>query len=132
MANSIVHFEIFAADVERARKFYEQVFGWTFEVGGPPDFYFISTGPAPDPGLTQGLMAKRRGALAQGELNSFRVTIRVRAIGDTMTAIKAAGGTIRGSMTDIPHVGKVAEFTDTEGNIACVMEFVPGHALSSG
>ena len=28
MANSVVHFEIFASDVERARKFYERVFGW--------------------------------------------------------------------------------------------------------
>ena len=35
MANSIVHFEIFASDVERAREFYENVFGWTFEAGGP-------------------------------------------------------------------------------------------------
>ena len=37
MANHIAHFEIFASDVERARRFYEQVFGWRFEVGGPPD-----------------------------------------------------------------------------------------------
>jgi len=132
MANSVVHFEIFAADVERARKFYEQVFGWSFEVGGPPDFYFIATGPDTDRGLTHGLMAKRRQPMGQGELNSFRVTIRVSSISDSMAAIKAAGGTIRGSMTDIPHVGKVAEFTDTEGNIACVMEYAPGNPLASG
>ena len=130
MANSIVHFEIFAADVERARKFYEQVFGWTFEVGGPPDFYFIMTGPETDPGLKQGLMARRRGPIAPGELNSVRVTISIRSIVTTMAAIKAAGGTIRGSMADIPQVGKVAEFTDTEGNIACVMEHVPGHPMA--
>jgi predicted enzyme related to lactoylglutathione lyase len=131
MANSIVHFEIFAENVERARKFYEQVFGWTFEVGGPPDFYFISTGPETDRGLTHGLMARRRGPMGQGELNSVRVTIAVRSITAMMAAIKAAGGTIRGSMADIPHVGKVAEFTDTEGNIACVMEYVPGHVLAA-
>ena len=52
MANSIVHFEIFATDVERAREFYENVFGWTFEAGGPPDFYLIATGSNTDPGLT--------------------------------------------------------------------------------
>ena len=38
MTNHIAHFEIFANDVERARKFYEKVFAWRFEVGGPPDF----------------------------------------------------------------------------------------------
>ena len=37
MANHIAHFEIFASDVERARKFYEKVFAWRFEVGGPSD-----------------------------------------------------------------------------------------------
>ena len=31
MAKSVVHFEIFASDVERTRKFYEEVFGWRFE-----------------------------------------------------------------------------------------------------
>ena len=51
MANSVTHFEIFASDVERAREFYENVFGWTFETGGPPDFYHIATGPDTDPGL---------------------------------------------------------------------------------
>jgi len=132
MANSVVHFEIFASDVERARKFYERVFGWAFEVGGGPDFYFISTGPDTDPGLKNGLMAKRRGPAAQGSLNSFRCTITVRSITDRITAIKAEGGTIRGAIADIPHVGKVVEFADPEGNIACVMEYVQGHALASG
>jgi len=131
MANSVVHFELFASDVERARKFYEQVFGWAFEVGGPPDFYFITTGPAADPGLTRGLIAKRSGPAAQGPLNSFRSTISVRSIADSVAAIQSAGGAIRGHIADIPGVGKVAEFVDTEGNIACVMEFVPGHEMAA-
>src|SRR5262245_53240301 len=55
MANSVAHFEIFASDVERARKFYERVFGWRFEIAGPPDFYLIFTGAETDPGITHGL-----------------------------------------------------------------------------
>jgi predicted enzyme related to lactoylglutathione lyase len=132
MANSVVHFEIFASDVERARKFYESVFGWSFEVAGGPDFYFISTGAASDGGLTRGLIAKRRGPAAEGSLNSFRCTISVRSIGESVAAIQAAGGTIRGSMADIPNVGKVVEFADTEGNIACALQFVQGHSMASG
>jgi hypothetical protein len=77
MANSVVHFEIFASDVERARRFYERVFRWNFEVAGPPDFYLIVTGPDTDPGITQGLIAKRSGPAAQGPLNRFRCTISV-------------------------------------------------------
>jgi predicted enzyme related to lactoylglutathione lyase len=35
-------------------------------------------------------------------------------------------------LADIPHVGMVVEFADSEGNIACAMEFVKGHALAAG
>ncbi|HEX5045866.1 MAG TPA: VOC family protein [Gammaproteobacteria bacterium] len=130
MANSVVHFEIFASDVERARKFYERVFGWRFEVAGPPDFYLISTGDDKDPGLTHGLIAKRRNPVAEGSLNAFRVTIAVRSLADTLAAIEAAGGKLRSPATAIPEVGNVAEFGDPEGNVACVMEHVKGHPLA--
>jgi hypothetical protein len=130
MAHSVVHFEIFAGDVERARTFYERVFGWTFEVAGGPDFYLIATGPRSDPGVTQGLIAKRRGPAAQGSLNAFRCTIAVSSIADSMAAVKAAGGTLRSAVVEIPHVGKVVEFADTEDNVACIFEYVAGHELA--
>ena len=38
MANNISNFGINADDVPRARRFYEQVFGWTFQPWGPPNF----------------------------------------------------------------------------------------------
>jgi predicted enzyme related to lactoylglutathione lyase len=131
MANSVVHFEIFASDVERARKFYERVFGWRFEVGGPPDFYLITTGDDQDPGLTHGLIAKRRAPAAEGSLNAFRVTIAVRSLAESMAAIEAAGGKLRSPATLVPEVGQVAEFADTEGNVVCVMEHVKGHPLAA-
>ena len=126
MANHIAHFEIFASDVERARKFYEQVFGWRFEVGGPPDMYHIFTGPAVERGISRGLIAKRRGPAAQGPINAFRCTISVSAIGETAKAIEVAGGKLRSPVIDIPNVGKLFEFADTEDNIACAMQYVPG------
>jgi len=131
MANHIAHFEIFASDVERTRKFYEQAFAWRFEVGGPPDFYHIFTGPPVEHGISRGLIAKRRGPAAQGAINAFRCTISVRSIAETMAAIQAEGGKIRGSMAEIPDVGRVAEFADTEGNVGCIMQHVPGHPFEA-
>src|SRR5262245_9919032 len=131
MANSVVHFEIFGTNVERAREFYERAFGWQFEVAGPPDFYLLTTGSATDPGLTHGLLAKRSGPAAQGSLNAFRSTISVRSIKDGMTAVEAAGGKLRSPVVDIPEVGKVVEFTDTEDNVACLAEYLPGHPLAA-
>jgi predicted enzyme related to lactoylglutathione lyase len=131
MANSVVHFEIFASNVERARKFYERAFGWRFEVVGPPEFYLLTTGSAADPGLRHGLLAKRSGPAAQGPLNAFRSTISVRSIEDAVAAVEGAGGKLRSSVVEIPDVGKVVEFADTEDNVACVLEYVPGHPLAA-
>jgi predicted enzyme related to lactoylglutathione lyase len=126
MANHIAHFEIFASDVERARKFYEGAFGWRFEVGGPPDFYHIFTGPPVEHGISRGLIAKRRGPAAQGAINAFRCTISVTSIKDSVAAIEAAGGKLRSAIIDIPGVGRLVEFADTEDNIACAMQYEPG------
>ena len=126
MANHIAHFEIFASDVERARKFYEQAFAWRFEVGGPPDFYHIFTGPPVEHGISRGLIAKRHGPAAQGPLNAYRCTISVSSIKESVAAIEAAGGKLRSAIIDIPGVGRLVEFADTEDNIACAMQYEPG------
>ncbi|HEV2703219.1 MAG TPA: VOC family protein [Steroidobacteraceae bacterium] len=126
MANHIAHFEIFADDVERARKFYERVFAWRFDAAGPPDFYLINTGPPVEHGISRGLVAKRRGVAAQGPINAFRCTVSVTSIRDTAAAIEAAGGKLRSAIIDIPDVGKVVEFSDTEDNIVCAMQYVSG------
>ncbi len=45
MPNDVAHFAIHADDCQRAKRFYEEVFGWTFEPWGPPDFWRIHTSP---------------------------------------------------------------------------------------
>jgi predicted enzyme related to lactoylglutathione lyase len=126
MASHIAHFEIFATDVDRARKFYERIFDWRFEIGGPPGMYHIFTGPPVEHGLSRGLIAQRQGPAAQGAINGFRCTISVSSISDTVAAIEAAGGRLRSAVIDIPHVGRVVEFADTEDNIVCAMQYNPG------
>jgi predicted enzyme related to lactoylglutathione lyase len=44
MAPTLKHFSINADDIARARRFYEKIFGWTFQPWGPPDFYMIAMG----------------------------------------------------------------------------------------
>jgi predicted enzyme related to lactoylglutathione lyase len=126
MANHIAHFEIFASDVERARSFYERAFGWRFEVMGPPDAYHIFTGPPVERGISRGLLAKRQAPAAPGAINGFRCTISVTSIKDAVTAIEAAGGRLRSAIIEIPGVGSVVEFADTEDNIACAMQYESG------
>ena len=41
MPATLRHFAINADNVQRAKAFYEKVFGWTFSPWGPPDFYQV-------------------------------------------------------------------------------------------
>ena len=55
-----IHFEIPAENPQRAIGFYTNVFGWKFSKwDGPMDYWVISTGQAPEPGIDGGLMLRR-------------------------------------------------------------------------
>lgn len=42
--NPVVHFEIRASDPDAARRFYGELFGWTFPDGGLPGYTYVDTG----------------------------------------------------------------------------------------
>ena len=122
MANNIAHFDIHADDVERARRFYERVFGWRFEAWGPPDFYLVHTGTEKDPGI-HGSVSKRNQPIAgQGRIG-YECTISVDDLGAIKAAIAANGGKIVLDDHEIVGVGTLIRFEDTEGNVACAMRY---------
>jgi predicted enzyme related to lactoylglutathione lyase len=115
MANNLMSFGVTVDDVDRARQFYEQVFGWHFQSWGPSGFYLIRTGDEPNPGL-QGLMHKRRHPVNGTGMTGFECTIAVEDIDATIRSIEAHGGKIVMSKFQIPTVGSGVYFHDTEGN----------------
>jgi len=57
----VVHFEIQADDVERAKAFYTSVFDWTFQDYGEftgSMYWGITTGPETQPGINGGLLSR--------------------------------------------------------------------------
>jgi hypothetical protein len=122
MPNNLMSFGITADDVQRARRFYEQVFAWKFEPWGPPEFYLIHTGDAADPGV-QGLLHKRRAPVEGTGMTGFECTIGVADIDATIRAITAAGGKIAMDKFHIPTVGSGAYFNDPEGNFVGAMQY---------
>ncbi|MCH9650482.1 MAG: VOC family protein [Deltaproteobacteria bacterium] len=122
MPNPVCHFAIYADDLERAMGFYQGVFGWTFEAWGPPDFYLVQTG-SEGAGVHMGSLDRRREPLAEGGANAYRCTISVEVVEEIAAAIEAHGGTLRSPVVEIPSVGRVVEFADTEGNIVCAMTY---------
>ena len=124
--NAMVHFEIPADDVERAKDFYNTTFGWTFNkfdmpqdssTGGEP-YYGVMTTPVGDdmmpknPGEINGLMKRiQPGQPMMSYLN-------VDDIDAALEAVVTNGGQVCMPKTEIaPGMGWIACFNDTEGNM---------------
>jgi len=116
------HFAINADDVPRAKGFYEKVFGWTFEPGGPPGFYRVRNAGA---GLL-GALQQRHELVPGKPVRSFQPTYGVEDIHATIAAVEASGGKILMPPYRIEGVGELIYFEDTEGNFIGAMQYDPG------
>jgi hypothetical protein len=119
MAAKFRHLALNADDVQRAKTFYETVFGWTFEPWGPPDYYQARN--AAD-GAIAALQARRELKGGAGMLG-FEATLDVAELDGAITAIEAAGGRMLSPPIYIDGVGRLAYFEDTEGNLVGVMQY---------
>jgi uncharacterized protein len=113
----VVHFEIHASDMDRAERFYTSVFGWKVQrFDGPVDYRLLNTGPNGDPGI-DGAITERRGPADGDAVIAFVCTISVDDIEATERQVEDAGGEQVVDRTEIPEVGQLSYFKDTEGNI---------------
>ncbi|MGH1558769.1 VOC family protein [Caulobacter segnis] len=105
----------------RAKRFYEQVFDWTFDPWGPPDFYQIKNAGRGLLGALQG----RRGLKPGVRMAGYEVSLGVEDLKATLARVEANGGRIL--MLALPHRGRGRSgyFEDTEGNLV-------GHAIRAG
>ena len=116
------HFAINADDIDRARQFYAQVFGWRFHAWGPPGFFMIETGAADNTPAVNGSLQERRSLVDGERMTGFECTITVADIATAERDIVAAGGTILMPTATIPTVGHLLWFRDSEGNVAGAMQ----------
>jgi predicted enzyme related to lactoylglutathione lyase len=131
MPNNVSHFAIEADDLDRARAFYENVFGWRFNAWGPPGFYLIHTGTPDDPGV-QGALQGRREPLAGTGNRGFECTIGVDSLDAIEKAVKQHGGRITMPRVRIDSVGDLIYFEDTEGNRVGAMQYHPSYNFRGG
>ncbi|HEY8508041.1 MAG TPA: VOC family protein [Steroidobacteraceae bacterium] len=120
-SNGLSHFAIHADNVERAKKFYGIVFHWEFRDIGADEFCQIALrdgGPAPI-----GAIQSRRFNALDKDLYGFECSFSVEDIDATARAVEAAGGAIVMRRTAIPNVGWIIKFRDTEGNLACAVQY---------
>jgi predicted enzyme related to lactoylglutathione lyase len=125
MSNKVGHFAIECGDVERAKAFYEAVFGWRIEAWGPPGYYQIYTGTPEAPGILGDLRGRREPLEGTGN-RGYECTIGVDDLAAAISAIEAHGGAIVARPFRIEGVGDLAYFQDTEGNRAGLMQYFGG------
>lgn len=115
---SIAHFEIPADDIERAQKFYREVFGWSIEkADGPFEYYMIRTTTKDgQPGLGGGMIPRQH---PQHQITAY---IDVPSIEETAQKILAEGGQIVLPKTPVPGAGWFCVCLDSEQNMFSLWE----------
>ncbi len=117
----VAHFSINANDMERAKAFYADAFGWSYQAYGPPGFYMIEG--AAGPGNMLASLQKRRDIVPGKSIFGLECTLSVENSEKAEAAIKKAGGKIVMPRAVLPSIGKLFFFEDPEGNIIGAMEY---------
>lgn len=120
--NKVIHFELPADDLDRAKKFYQKAFGWKIKAWDE-NYYLVSTGSTDkegmplEPGRINGGMMKRK---KRGE--SPVVVVGVASVDRAVKKAEAAGGRIVMPKMPIDKMGFYARVQDTEGNVIGLFE----------
>ena len=107
----VVHFEIPIDDPERAQAFYRDALGWKVQRWGPVEYWNVTTGEEPGPGVDGALTPRPQAP--EGVL----VYVGVQDLDAALDRVKQAGGSTVAAKTPIPSVGWSAHVRDTEGNL---------------
>jgi uncharacterized protein len=123
MMDKVVHFEITADSPERAKKFYEQVFGWKIASAPGMDYHMVMTGE-----VDENRMHKEKGVINGGmmkrmpEIRNPVITIAVASIDESLKKLSTMGGKVVKGKSKVGDMGHSAYFRDTEGNILGLWE----------
>ncbi len=125
MGSRIVNFEVAADDGERAKRFYEAVFGWEFRKWEGTDaedmsVWMIKTGTEEEPGI-EGVLLLRSENPKTGQVKAFFCTIAVDDLDEAISKVERAGGKILDKM-ESEDMGRFASAEDLEGNKFGIMQ----------
>ncbi len=112
----VVNFHLPADDVDRAAKFYREVFGWEFVPFPDSPVPYLVHEPGDDgAGIPAAITAR------QNVVNHPVPTIEVDNIDQSLVDVAMKGGQ-QASVQDIPGVGRFAYAIDSEGNVIALLQ----------
>jgi predicted enzyme related to lactoylglutathione lyase len=115
---TVSHFEIPAHDLERAARFYREVFDWKIEPlpwEGHP--YFTVRGASGKPPGRQGIDGGLLSAAETVPHPLLVIHLSGADLEDCLERIVAAGGEIDRPAASVGTMGRFARFRDPEGNV---------------
>ena len=118
MSGRVVHFEIPADDLDRARAFYRSAFGWGLDVFPGMPYTMVRTTPTDDQGRPTEAGSINGGMLARQEPVTHPViTVDVDDIDKALETVTAAGGSVVLGRQAVGDMGFTAYVRDTEDNL---------------
>ena len=128
---TIVHFEIPADDVERAKKFYTDLFGWKIEkrpdtddsqltsaaTGQPMEYWMVTTTDDKGNKALGGGMMKRQ--MPEHQVTNY---IGVKSVDEYSSKVQKLGGKVVAPKHAVPGMGCFAVCLDTENNAFAIWE----------
>ena len=115
MSNPVVWFEIAAADLERAKKFYSEVFQLEMQYVDMPDSPMYMMGSSAE-GIAGASGALVKSADNKPSTSGTIVYFYCDDVAVEASRVEAAGGTLIVPKTSLGEFGFMAMFIDTEGN----------------
>lgn len=99
-------------DAEKAKTFYADTLGWTYEaMGGPGGYWIAMSGGKPVGGIFQLQKGQGMDDMPEG----WSVFIAVDDLDKRLTALKKAGGRVDAEPWVVPGAGRIAMVTDARG-----------------
>jgi len=128
---TIVHFEIPSDDIERSKKFYNDLFGWKIEKlasadnsqltsaadGQPMEYWMVTTTDDEGNKALGGGMMKRQ--MPEQRITSY---ISVKSVDEYSSKVEKVGGKVVAPKHAVPGMGYFALCLDTENNSFAIWE----------
>jgi hypothetical protein len=123
MSGKVAHFEIPADDLERAKRFYTDAFGWKMDPVPNMEYTLVRTTEVDEKGVPKELAAINGGLMKrQAPIEHPVITIVVEDMDASLKTIEKLGGKVAQKKMPVPGMGFSAYFTDSEGNLMGLFE----------
>lgn len=111
MGQPVVHWELWSQNPEKVSEFYRKAFGWEIQHVPALNYHLVQTGG--EGGINGGIMTPQKGPWP----GNMAFYIQVDDLDAYAKKVRDAGGKIVVEKMEVPGVGHLSLFEDTDGRV---------------